>query len=230
MLEAIFLLASTTLSSSMLTIEYYRYPRDAPIVMSHLDTGSSEDSEKARRNGGAQNDELTSPKSTKQLLTLYRTPYHGGFTHQALISRAMSDGKMFKATTFLAMFSDPLSSDPNMPLFAPSLACYTSWLARRDQNPGFVDLSKQYYIRGLRATQRALVDPRRALDDSTLLACHALSLYEALECPDDSMAGYRWHSDGLYRLIRMRGPKAHQDGMAHKLFVVFRLQGVRLRP
>ena len=113
-------------------------------------------------------------------------------------------------------------------LYAPPLACYTLWRGRRDRNSQLVDASRQLYIRGLVDTQRVLMDPDSVGSNAALAACNALGLYEALECPDESFTAYRWHRAACSKLVRMRGPEAHRDGIAHQLFVTIRIFAVRL--
>lgn len=62
--------------------------------------------------------------------------------------------------------------------------------------------------------------------DATLAACNTLDLYEALECPDTDLTAYKWHRVACVNLVRMRGPKAHQEGIAHELFVGIRFFAV----
>lgn len=108
----------------------------------------------------------------------------------------------------------------------PFLACYTSWLGRKQQNQRLVDASREFYIHALKETQTALVAPQTAYADATLAACNALGIYEALECPGGTMKAYYWHRAASYRLVQLRGPEAHQDGAAHRLFTNFRFFGV----
>ena len=89
-----------------------------------------------------------------------------------------------------------------------------------------IDAGRQFYVQGLKDTHSALAVTESAYADSTLAACTALSIYEALECPDGTKSAYNWHRAACYRLIQMRGPAAHQDGAGHHLFAGFRFFGV----
>lgn len=59
-----------------------------------------------------------------------------------------------------------------------------------------------------------------------MAACHALGLYEALECPDQNTTAYHWHRAACCELVRLRGAKAHREGLAHQLFVNVRIFAV----
>jgi hypothetical protein len=106
------------------------------------------------------------------------------------------------------------------------LACYAVWRGREDDNPAMIDASRQLYLRALQETQKALSSPEAACTDATLASCNALGLYEALECPDGTELGYRWHRSACCRLLQLRGPAAHRTGFAHVLFLAIRTFGV----
>ena len=89
-----------------------------------------------------------------------------------------------------------------------------------------MDASRRLYVEGLKEVQQAVDDTKTALKDETFGACLALILYEALECPDQSLMGYSMHVEGCLRLVRMRGASMHRDGAAHNLFRAFRYIGV----
>lgn len=89
-----------------------------------------------------------------------------------------------------------------------------------------LDVSHQLYMHGLKATKNALANPKTALNDVTLAACHALGLYEALECPDKSPAAYKWHRKACCQLVHLRGPEAHREGLGHDLYASIRIFAV----
>lgn len=84
----------------------------------------------------------------------------------------------------------------------------------------------QLYHRALRELQLALLDPELLYDEQTLGACVALTHYELSQCPSDSMEPYMNHVAGCEKLLQIRGPERHKDGLAHKIFTHFRVQGV----
>lgn len=104
----------------------------------------------------------------------------------------------------------------------------TGWLGRRKQSQRLVDASHEFYVEALKETHSAIISPKTAYSDATLASCNALGIYEALECPGGTMSAYYWHRAASYRLIRLRGPAAHQDGPSHRLFTNFRFFGVRV--
>jgi Fungal specific transcription factor domain len=119
------------------------------------------------------------------------------------------------------------ADSPNA-LHAAPLAWYMAWIGRRDQAPQLQEGSRHLYLRGLREVVQALHRDKTALKDETLAACISLVLYETIECPERCAKGYNTHVHGCLTLIEKRGPGAHQDGAAHRLFTTIRLVGVRL--
>jgi hypothetical protein len=88
--------------------------------------------------------------------------------------------------------------------------------------------SLKLYRRALHELQLALWDPALMLDDQTLTACVALGMYEMSQCPNRSKNGYVSHTLGCRRLVQIRGPEAHMDGLGHAVFIHFRIQEVRI--
>lgn len=86
--------------------------------------------------------------------------------------------------------------------------------------------SLKLYRRGLNQLQLALWDPNLMLHDQTLTACIALGMYEMSQCPNKSKHGYVSHNLGCQRLVQLRGPEAHIEGLGHAVFVHFRIQAV----
>lgn len=107
-------------------------------------------------------------------------------------------------------------------------AAAASALGHMFHDDALVKQGLKYYTRGLHQLQRALHDPRLMRDDGTLAACMALSLYEALECPNLGSEGYFNHCHGLIALIQSRGQDVHCSGPGHKLFRGVRVPGVGL--
>ncbi|KAK6373927.1 uncharacterized protein PV06_02789 [Exophiala oligosperma] len=86
--------------------------------------------------------------------------------------------------------------------------------------------SFKLYNRGLWHLQQALWDPELMLHDHTLTACISLASYELSECPNSSKDAYINHTKGCQALVKLRGPEAHAHGLAHQVFVHFRVQGI----
>lgn len=120
-----------------------------------------------------------------------------------------------------------LASSPDF-ADAPLLAFYVAWRAREVGDPVLQEVGRQLYVRGLAYMRWALRDSRTALKDATLASCLALLTYEVLECPDGSNEAYLSHADGCQRLLRLRGPERHQEGVGHQIFVSFRILGVSI--
>ncbi|KAK3723034.1 hypothetical protein LTR37_002180 [Vermiconidia calcicola] len=161
-------------------------------------------------------------------LALCKPPPSGKVVQQALFQNALSEGESSRRYTLPGILSRSLLADSilgSMPYAAP-LACYALWKGRQSNNSSLIDASHQLYIRGLIETQKALMSFETARVDATLVACNALGLYEVLECPEQSVSAYKWHRAACCRLIEIRGPEAHQDGIAHDLFKSIRLFGV----
>lgn len=110
-------------------------------------------------------------------------------------------------------------------LTSATLAYFTAFLGRRDGDNTPVSASQPLYASGLTETHRAFKQPSTALSDEVLAACFALVTFEILECPESGPKAYYWHMKGCLKLIEMRGPRAHQHGLAHDLFLELRLHG-----
>lgn len=162
-----------------------------------------------------------------QALLLYKPPADGMLNQQALLAHALDADLAYNTPTLGVLACSISGSLENSCLRASFLACYAGWLGRRDHSRRLVDAGHEFYTQALKDTHHALVTPKTAHDVSTLAACSALGIYEALECPGGTKAAYLWHRDACDRLIRLRGPESHQTGPAHRLFVNFRFFGVR---
>ncbi|KAJ5762456.1 C6 zinc finger domain-containing protein [Penicillium nucicola] len=99
-----------------------------------------------------------------------------------------------------------------------SMAVAASAVGQMSQNIALTKSSLTYYTRGLHQLQKALYNPDLMKEDETLAACMALSLYEAIECPDSGTEGYFGHCKGILALIESRGAQAHSSGAGHQLF------------
>ncbi|OAL19704.1 hypothetical protein AYO22_09510 [Fonsecaea multimorphosa] len=91
---------------------------------------------------------------------------------------------------------------------------------------GLIHESLKLYREALHEVQLALWDRDMMLHDQTLTACVALGMYEMSQCPNQSKHGYISHTLGCQKLIQLRGPEAHMDGLGHSVFVHFRIQGI----
>lgn len=96
-------------------------------------------------------------------------------------------------------------------------------------DPALTHESLKLYNHGLRQLQKALWDPDLMFHDHTLTSCIALATYEMSQCPNQSKDAYISHTSGCAKLVQLRGPEAHMDGLAHHVFIHFRTQGVRTR-
>jgi hypothetical protein len=107
-------------------------------------------------------------------------------------------------------------------LFALSIAR----LGHLAQNQGLIHESLKFYTGGLVELQRALWNPNLMYRDETVAASMALVLYEVMECPDRSIAGWQNHMHGCVKLFQLKGPKAYGSEFGHQLFSSFRLMEV----
>ncbi|KAG9777481.1 hypothetical protein KCU88_g4542, partial [Aureobasidium melanogenum] len=119
---------------------------------------------------------------------------------------------------------------PTIPKMSPALEIATMALCMAKMSDVHNDSilrheSLELYHRGLLQLQKALWDPEQMYDEQTLAACVALASYELSQCPNNSRHGYIIHTAGCEKLIRLRGPEAHKDGLAHQIFVQYRVQG-----
>ncbi|KAL2419375.1 hypothetical protein ABEF95_009140 [Exophiala dermatitidis] len=120
---------------------------------------------------------------------------------------------------------------PTIPKMSPALEIATMALCMAKMSDVHNDSvlrheSLELYHRGLLQLQKALWDPEQMYDEQTLAACVALASYELSQCPNNSRHGYIIHTAGCEKLIRLRGPEAHKDGLAHQIFVQYRVQGI----
>lgn len=120
---------------------------------------------------------------------------------------------------------------PNLPYLTTALevsimAISLAKLGEVHQDKALIHESLKLYHRGLIQLQKALWDPDLMFHDQTLAACVALCMYELSQCPDGSISGYISHTLGCERLIQLRGPEAHADGLGHSIFLHYRVQGV----
>jgi hypothetical protein len=124
---------------------------------------------------------------------------------------------------------------PDVPGFTQNLrvvessayALCLAGLGRKFGDPALVKESLGLYTRGLVDLQKALYDPQAMYSDETLAACMLLTMYEIIECPDQSQRAFLSHYNGVAKLVQLRGPKAHVEGLGHSVFLHFRSLAVR---
>jgi Fungal specific transcription factor domain len=121
-----------------------------------------------------------------------------------------------------------IPSMPNIgkPLEFAALAMATAKFGRDYSDDRYLNASLQLYGQGLKHIQLALWDPERMYSDETLGACMLLTMFEVVECPTQAGVGFISHHNGCARLIQLRGPQAHVDGLGHSIFLQFRYMAV----
>jgi len=127
--------------------------------------------------------------------------------------------------------SDWMERIMSLPDLTPSLedsllAACSARLGRHLNQPALVRESHRLYAKGLAAMRRDINRKSTRANEQNLAACLALMLYEISECPGDSPDGYMVHYQGAMELLRIRGPAAHQSGLAHSVFQLLRLHSV----
>ena len=120
--------------------------------------------------------------------------------------------------------------NPTKALEVSSSAVCTAKLGRVHNDERLILESRALYVKALKHVQHALWDKSEMYKDETLAACMSLTMYELWECPGKSKEAYFSHYSGLSTLIRLRGPDAHTEGLAHYIFLTFRKQAVSLSP
>jgi Fungal specific transcription factor domain len=120
---------------------------------------------------------------------------------------------------------------PEMPTLTVALetsilAVCTARIGRLNADQVLLQEGLRLYTRGLCELQKALWNPKLMYREETLAACMALTMYELQECPAKSGGGYVTHNAGAMKLIQLRGAGAHTEGLAHLIFLAFRLHGV----
>jgi len=106
------------------------------------------------------------------------------------------------------------------------LAVCLSRLGRMKDDQDILIESLRLYTLGLSDLQRALWDAKLMYVEETLAACMALTMYAVLECPGKSGRGYVSHQHGAWRLLQLRGAKAHTSGLGHLIFCAIRTHAV----
>ncbi|KAH7140878.1 hypothetical protein EDB81DRAFT_655438 [Dactylonectria macrodidyma] len=106
------------------------------------------------------------------------------------------------------------------------LAVCTAWLGRRDSHDDLERKSLTLYTTGLRKLQHAIDNPATQHDEQTLTACMALCMYEFTNCPGRTIEAYVNHYDGAMELLRLRGAKAHSQGLSHGIFQALRMHAI----
>jgi len=108
------------------------------------------------------------------------------------------------------------------------LAACAARLGRQLDRLDLVREGQRLYAKGLSAMRRDVNRTSTRANEQNLAACLALMLYEISECPGNSPDGYMVHYQGAMELMRIRGPAAHQSGLAHSAFQLLRLHSVRM--
>lgn len=99
-----------------------------------------------------------------------------------------------------------------------SLGCLQLGRTHGDQRQ--VIASREMYGRAIQRVVRALNNPSMAAADSTLAAAILLGTYELANRTEQK--SWMLHSRGISTLLRLRGAKAHTQGLARTLLVSFR--------
>jgi hypothetical protein len=135
-------------------------------------------------------------------------------------------GSVVRSNTWVSMI--PELSQPTKALEIAALALCTSRLSQStsEKNVVLAQSSRKLYVQGIQAVQGALLNPKLMYKDETLAACMLLAMFEVFECPAGSRGGYFSHCNGVGTLIRLRGPEAHQDGLAFAMFGAYRSMAV----
>jgi hypothetical protein len=117
-----------------------------------------------------------------------------------------------------------LSSHPvfTTALEATVLTVCIARLGRINNDAALLHESRKFYIQGLCELQRALSTPDLIYADETAASCMALIAYEVVECPIQTVNGWKRHMQGCAKLFEIRGPRAYSSKMGHRLFLAFR--------
>lgn len=115
-------------------------------------------------------------------------------------------------------------------LEATVLAVCIAKLGRINNDNALVHESRKFYIQGLCELQRALYSPDLRYADETAMSCMTLLAYEAIECPAQTINGWKKHIQGCTKLFEIRGPRAYSSKIGHRLFLDFRKLEVYMHP
>lgn len=156
---------------------------------------------------------LVSASLRKQLLASYARNYINA------APRAGPDG-----VTWIT--SIPTLPNPSKALETVAYAVSLARLGSKLNAPDMIQESVRLYTRSLYYFQLALWDPVMVYSDDTFAACVLLTMYEVFQTPDGSRDGYWVHSAGCAKLVQLRGPEAHIDGLGHSIFQWYRYGAV----
>ncbi|KIW73486.1 hypothetical protein PV04_01600 [Phialophora macrospora] len=106
----------------------------------------------------------------------------------------------------------------DLAIMALSLVC----LGRKHGDESLRREGTANYGRALHRLQDILSHHSLLLEEQTLASCIALCTFELLEVSGDNTGGWVSHVEGIARLIQLRGPESHVDGLSHRLFLEFR--------
>lgn len=116
------------------------------------------------------------------------------------------------------------ASEEGSPLHLAIEAVSVSILANWPGQRHLQQRSARSYGRALQKTQKALQDPRKAHDDTTLLAILMFSLYESVTSFERSAQAWASHIEGAVALVRARGTKQFSNHQSRLLFRAVRTQ------
>lgn len=104
----------------------------------------------------------------------------------------------------------------------PTSCCLSAGFFARTHGmkPNDVQAGLSYYTRSLSQLVTNLNDPATANNPSNVAGALLLSIYEL--AISNSGRGWIYHAGGIGRMIQMRGPSAHQDGLAKNVYMMSR--------
>jgi hypothetical protein len=124
------------------------------------------------------------------------------------------------------LFIVPSHPNPTKALETAGYALSLATLGDAIGNRDMLSESLRLYTQGLGRVQKALYDPELMYKDETLAACMLLAMYEVFQCPGSNRKAYISHHNGCAKLVELRGPAAHAQGLGHSIFQGFRFMGV----
>ncbi|KAF1994532.1 hypothetical protein P154DRAFT_624623 [Amniculicola lignicola CBS 123094] len=103
------------------------------------------------------------------------------------------------------------------------LAIASAVMGKETGDQALIAQGRALYGRGLQEMANALKDPDRAQSEALLAVPRVMGLFEILFGADMNVQlqarSWRSHAEGELSMMMIRGPAAHQSGMAHQLFV-----------
>lgn len=161
-------------------------------------------------------DQRSAPLVKKTLSPLSNDLYVSFAVQRLYGHKIESPGLNYKAWV-ISITKDAQPSDVSSTAFS---CLATAYFGRINRRADILAHGSYLYGKALLQLKSAINTPATAFDARNVAATMAVCQYETLVYT--STYGWVQHAGGTGRLMEMRGPHAHQDGLSHKCFLLSR--------